>query len=180
MLQLTRRRARPLLAVTAAIVPLELRAFGEALGWGLTFPFALVVYVNTRLGGVRTQLRAPWTELGLLSQYDPGGRIGVVGWVVAGTVIVATAAFVLAMEWDGAWTPRRLVAVGASFAAAGALFVVTRVPMYETVFVSGADMPNWFTVPLGGIYVVVVGAVFVTWGRGQDSLTTEESDGAVG
>lgn len=166
-MNIPRRRARPLLAATAALVPLELRAFGQGLGWGLTFPYGLFVRASpaASVEGVRTQFRTPIRELGLLGQYGSGGQIGVMGWAAAAALILGVTLLALAVEFDDEWSPRRLRAAGAAYVAGGALFVLTRIPMYETVFVSASDMPNWFTIPLGALYVAFVGAVFLRWGR---------------
>lgn len=168
-----------MLAATAALAPLELRAFGQGLGWGLTFPYGLYVRASSTaaLDGARTQFRTPMRELGLLSQYGDGGQIGVVGWVAAAAAILAVTVVALVLEYDGLWSRRRLRAAGAAYLAAGALFVLTRIPMYDTVFWSAADMPNWFTVPLGGLYVALVGAIFLRWATDVGTAEPPEERG---
>lgn len=173
---LKRRQASFLFAVTAASVPLEFRMLGRELGWGLTFPWGLYLYVDRELYGTTHEFRTPVEEIALLGKYGSGGQIGVVGWVAASALLLLTASLVLAVEYERGWTRNRYFAAGMGFLVSGFLFVATRIPMYETVFVSPVDYPNWFTIPIGAFYLGLVGLVFLEWGRTLQDGSPEGED----
>lgn len=179
-----KQTAKLLLAVTAILIPWDLRAYGNDVGWGFTFSFGK--YVNTTgvfntTAGIDVhspisivvsdangnQFRTIFREFELIEQFGPGSQIGLYVWGLASLLAVIALLYTayLLYSREGDWSVTQYRAVGALFVGAGAVFVLSRFFLYDFLLVSAADQPNWFSVPVGALYVIVVGGVFLYWGR---------------
>jgi hypothetical protein len=155
------RDAKPLFALSTLLIPWELFRLGQGLGWGIHFP--LVRYVP--VGG-----RNFFTVLELFNlsrEYGVGNELSIVAWMIAGTITGLAALYVvLARAINGTTRRTEDRVVGVAFGLAGALFIVSRFPLYDLLLVGGRSDLFWYSIPLGAVYTIFVGAVFY-WNRFQ-------------
>lgn len=184
-----RRNAKLLLAVTAVLIPWDIRGYGNDVGWGFTFSFGK--YVNTE-GVLQTtpgidihspvsivvsdgggdQFRTIAREFELLEQFGGGSQVGIYLWAVTALLALIGLIYTVYLWFsrDGDWDVTEYRAVGGLFLGAGVLFVVSRFFLYDYLLLSASDQPNWFSMPFGAVYVAVVGLVFLWWGGDLDRL----------
>lgn len=150
------RNAKPLLALTTLFVPWDFFMFGRDIGWGLHFPFGR--FAQTVLD---TQFIWLPRMLELSSELSGGGRVAIVLWVVASAVTGLAVLYAVGARFrDGTVLPSDGRRVGLAFAAAGVLFVISRFLMHDFLLVSGSQQVNWFSIPVGAAYTIVVGGLF--------------------
>jgi len=149
--------AKRLFALTAVLLPFDVYLYGQNIGWGAYFTFGR--YVNSTAG---TQFLTPIRLYELRGDFDPSGRLALSLWLVAATIALAAALYVL-VTW-GITVPLserqsdRLV--GGAFLAAGGIFILSRVLLFDFLLVSSSSEIHWFSVPVGAVYMLFVGAVF--------------------
>ncbi|MDY7080976.1 MAG: hypothetical protein SXQ77_00870, partial [Halobacteria archaeon] len=99
-------------------------------------------------------------------------------WIWSGVALAALLATVYTVYLyarSGGWSSEENLAVGTLLVITGVGFIISRFFMYQYLLVSQPDMPNWFSVPLGGVYVAFVGAVLIKWSGWRPEILGERT-----
>ncbi|RZV10942.1 hypothetical protein BDK88_2156 [Natrinema hispanicum] len=150
--------AKRLFALTAALIPFDIYFYGQNIGWGAYLTFGRFVNSNA----VGTQFLTPIRLYRLNNRFDPSGRVALFCWLGAAALVLLATLYILAT-----WIVKPPVserrsdrAVGVAFIISGGLFIMSRVLLYDHWLVGSSTNVHWFSVPIGAVYLLFVGAVF--------------------
>jgi len=155
MWTLTERDAKPLLALTAVLVPWDYLVYFQDLGWALSFAWGRY---SASVGG--TEFLYLQDLYRLRGGFQP--RLALYLWLAAGGLAVLLAGYVLLNRLSPAYTPDDVdQQVGLGFITAGGLYIASRLYQFGGLLpVSNGDNVFLYAVPLGAVYVIGVGAIF--------------------
>ncbi|TMT87059.1 hypothetical protein E2L06_10885 [Haloterrigena sp. H1] len=172
--------SKRLFALTAVLLPFDVYHYGQNIGWGAYFTFGRFVNSNA----VGTQFLTPIRLYRLNNRFDPSGRVALFCWLGAAALALLATLYILAtwivkppvLERRGDRT------VGVAFIVSGGLFILSRALLYDQWLVGSSTNVHWFSMPIGAVYMLFVGAIFYRdlfqiWVDTDDSASSTVSDG---
>jgi len=164
--------AKRLFALTAVLFPFDVFWYENGFGWGAYSAFGR--YVDTVLG---SQFLLPQELFALRDGFGTVSRIAMYAWIVASAVALLATLYLLVTWVVESPLPERRSdrAVGAAFLAAGGLFLLSRLLLYGNILFGSSGALNWYSVPVGAVYMLFVGLVFY---RDLFQIGMDAGDGA--